>query len=148
LHDLVEGGQPLLSPMTGAILALALGAVTAALVVSEAWQSGRRALALCLVLSLVAGEGFGLIMGAERLLSAREERQRAASEVNTARWIATVRVESASSALGATEVAMLKEGSKGGCKGACQALQVEAQQARQRLEAANKTLQFAPAPRH
>jgi hypothetical protein len=60
----VEGGQPLFSPMTGAILALALGAVAAALVVSEAWRAGRRTLASCLVLSIVAGEGFGLIMGA------------------------------------------------------------------------------------
>ena len=90
---LVEGGQPLVSPMTAAILALALGAVAAALVVSEAWRSGRRTLASCLVLSIVAGEGFGLIMGAERLLFVREERQRAVSEVNTGRWIATVRVE-------------------------------------------------------
>ena len=135
---LVEGGQPLFSPMTGAILALALGAVAAALVASEAWRSGRRTLASCLVLSIVAGEGFGLIMGAERLLSAREERQRAASEVNTARWIATVRVESASSTLAATEAAVLKEAGRGGCKGACQALQAEAEQARQRLEAANR----------
>ena len=77
---LVEGGQPLFSPMTGAILALALGAVAAALVAGEAWRTGRKVLASCLVLSIVAGEGFGLIMGAERLLSAREERQRAASE--------------------------------------------------------------------
>jgi hypothetical protein len=141
---LVEGGQPLFSPMTGAILALALGAVAAALVASVAWRSGRRTLASCLVLSLVAGEGFGLIMGAERLLSAREERQRAASEVNTARWIATVRVESASSALSATEAAILKEAGRGGCKGACQALQAEAEQARQRLEAANRALQSTP----
>ena len=39
-----------------------------------------------------AGEGFGLIIGAERLLSVREDRQRAASEANTARWTATVRL--------------------------------------------------------
>jgi hypothetical protein len=141
---LVEGGQPLFSPMTGAILALALGAVVAALVASEAWRSGRKVLASCLVLSLVAGEGFSLIMGAERLLSAREERYRAASEVNTARWIATVRVESASSALSATEAAVLKEAGKGGCKSACQALQAEAEQARRRLEAANGSLQATP----
>jgi len=66
----------------------------AALVASEAWRSGRKLLAWCLVLSVVVGEGFGLIMGAERLLLAREERQLMASEVNTGRWIATVRVES------------------------------------------------------
>ena len=145
---LVEGGQPLFSPMTGAILALALGAVAAALVVSEAWRAGRRTLASCLVLSIVAGEGFGLIMGAERLLFAREERQRAASEVNTGRWIATVRVESASTMLAVTEAALLKEMGRGGCKSACQALQAEAEQARQRLEAANKALQSAPAERN
>src|SRR5262245_10174250 len=120
---LVDGGQPLLSPMTGAVLALALGAVAAALIAGEAWRSGRTILATCLVLSIVAGEGFGLIMGAERLLSAREERQRAASEVNTARWVATVRVETASATLAATEAAMLKEAGRGGCKGACQSLQ-------------------------
>ena len=145
---LVEGGQPLFSPMTAAILALALGAVAAALVVSEAWRSGRRTLASCLVLSIVAGEGFGLIMGAERLLFAREERQRAASEVNTGRWIATVRVESASTMLAVTEAALLKEMGRGGCKSACQALQAEAEQARQRLEAANKALQSAPAEKN
>ena len=43
---LVEGGQPLYSPMTGAILALALGAVAAALVASEAWRSGRKDLGI------------------------------------------------------------------------------------------------------
>jgi hypothetical protein len=65
--------------------------------------------------------------------------------VNTARWIATVRVESASAALTATEAAMLREAGRGGCKGACQALQAEAEQARQRLEAANRALEAAPA---
>jgi len=40
---LVDGGQPLLSPMTGAVLALALGAIAAALVAGEAWRSGRTA---------------------------------------------------------------------------------------------------------
>ena len=145
---LVDGGQPLFSPMTGAILALALAAIAAALVAGEAWRSGRRTLASCLVLSLVAGEGFGLIMGAERLLSAREERQRAASEVNTARWIATVRVESASTTLAATEAAILTEARRGGCKTACQALQAEADRARERLEAANTALQSAPAEKN
>ena len=148
VSHLVEGGQPLVSPLIGAVLALALGAVAAALVASEAWRSGRKVLAWCLVLSIVAGEGFGLIMGAERLLSVREERQRAASETNTARWIATVRVESASSTLAATEAAMLKEAGRGGCKGACQALQAEAEQARQRLEAANKALVSTPAEKN
>jgi hypothetical protein len=145
---LVDGGQPLVSPMTGAVLALALGAVAAAFVAGEAWRSGRTTLASCLVLSIVAGEGFGLIMGAERLLTAREERQRAASEVNTSRWIATVRVETASSTLAATEAAMLKEAGRGGCKGACQALQAEAERARQRLEVANKALVSAPAEKN
>src|SRR5262245_33054091 len=104
---LVDGGQPWFSPMTAAVVALALGAVAAALVAGEAWRTGRKLLAWCLVLSIVAGEGFGLIMGAERLLVTREERQRAASEVNTARWIAVVRVESGSSMLAATEAARL-----------------------------------------
>src|SRR5688572_14984083 len=93
LAHLADGGQPLFSPMTGAIVALALGAVAAAVILGEAWQSRRRLLAIFLVLSIVAGEGFSLIMGAERLLSAREERQRDAMVNNTARWIATVRVE-------------------------------------------------------
>jgi hypothetical protein len=145
---LVEGGQPLFSPMTGAILALALAAMAAALVAGEAWRSGRRLLAWCLILCVVAGEGFGLIMGAERLLSAREERQRNAIVNNTARWIATVRVESASSALTTTEAAILQEARKGGCKSACQALQAEADRARERLEAANTALQSAPAEKN
>ena len=145
---LVEGGQPLVSPMTGAVLALALGAVAAALVAGEAWRSGRTTLAACLVLSIIAGEGFGLIMGAERLLTAREERQRAASEVNTSRWIATVRVETASATLAATEAAMLKEAGRGGCKSGCQSLQAEAERARQRLEVANKALVAAPSEKN
>ena len=145
---LVEGGQPLLSPMTGAVLALALGAVAAALVASEAWRSGRRTLARCLVLSVVAGEGFGLVMGAERLLSAREERQRAAAATNTARWTATVRFETASTALAAAEAATLKEAGRGGCKGACQALQAEADRARQRLETASSALVASPAEKN
>jgi hypothetical protein len=145
---LIDGGQPLVSPMTGAVLALALGAVAAALVAGEAWRSGRSTLAACLVLSIVAGEGFGLIMGAERLLTAREERQRAASEVNTSRWVATVRVETASATLAAAEAAMLKEAGRGGCKGACQSLQAEAERARQRLEVANKALVTTPSEKN
>jgi hypothetical protein len=97
---------------------------------------------------VVAGEGFGLIMGAERLLSAREERQRAAAMTNTARWTATVRFEAANSALAAAEAAMLKEAGRGGCKGACQALQVEADRARQRLETANSVLDATPAEKN
>jgi hypothetical protein len=92
--------------------------------------------------------GFGLIMGAERLLTTREERQRAASEVNTSRWVATVRVETASATLAATEAAMLKEAGRGGCKGACQSLQAEAERARQRLEVANKALVTAPSEKN
>jgi hypothetical protein len=145
---LIEGGQPLVSPMTGAVLALAIGAVAAALVANEAWRSGRKILASCLVASVVAGEGFGLIMGAERLLSAREERQRAAAMTNTARWTATVRFEAANSALAAAEAAMLKEAGRGGCKGACQALQVEADRARQRVESANSALVATPAEKN
>ena len=102
-------------------------------------------MAWCLVLSVVAGEGFGLIMGAERLLFAREERQRAAATTNTARWTATARFEAAGSALAATEAAMLKEAGRGGCKGSCQALQTEADRARQRLETANAALVATPA---
>ena len=145
---LVEGGQPLWSPITGAVLALALGAVAAALVAGEAWRSGRRTLAWCLVLSVVAGEGFGLVMGAERLLSAREERQRVAAATNTARWTATVRFESANAALAAAEAATLKEAGRGGCKGACQALQAEADRARERLETASSVLVATPAEKN
>ena len=148
MSHLVEGGQPLVSPMTGAILALALGAVAAALVATEAWRSGRKTLASCLILSIAAGEGFGLIMGAERLLSAREDRQRAAAATNTARWTATVRYEAASSALGAAEAAALKEAGRGGCKEACQALQAEAERARRRLEAASSMLVATPAEKN
>src|SRR5262245_16689916 len=83
-------------------------------------------------------------VGAERLLAAREERQRAAAMTNTARWTATVRFEAANSALAATEAAMLKEAGRGGCKGACQALQMEADRARQRVETANSMLVATP----
>ena len=144
----VEGGQPLYSPMTGAILALALGAVAAALVAGEACRTGRKVLASCLILSIVAGEGFSLIMGAERLLSVREDRQRAAAATNTARWTATVRYEAASSALAAAEAAALKEAGRGGCKEACQALQAEAERARQRLEMASSMLVATPAEKN
>ena len=41
-------------------------------------------------------------------------------------------------------LAMLKEAGRGGCKGACQALQFEAERARQRLEVANKALGIQP----
>jgi hypothetical protein len=145
---LVESGQPLLSPITGSVAALALGAVAAALVAGEAWRSRHRLLAACLIVCVMAGEGFGLVMGAERLLSAREERQRAATATNTARWTATVRFEAASSALAAAEAAALKEAGRGGCKSACQALQAEADRARERLEVANEILIATPAEKN
>jgi hypothetical protein len=145
---LLEGGQPLLSPITGSVVALALGAVAAALAAGEAWRSKRRLLAVCLIVCVAAGEGFGLVMAAERLLSVREERQRAAAPTNTARWTATVRFESASAALAAAEAATLKEAGRGGCKGACQALQAEADRARERLETASSVLVATPAEKN
>ena len=128
----------LFSPMTGAMLALALGAVAAALVAGEAWRSGRTNLGDMSGSVDRGRRGVWLDHGSRAVADcARGREQRAASEVNTARWIATVRYETASSALAATEAAMLKEAGRGGCKGACQALQAEAERARRRLEAAN-----------
>jgi hypothetical protein len=67
---------------------------------------------------------------------------------NTARWTATVRFEAANSALAAAETAMLREAGRGGCKGACQALQMEADRARQRVETANSVLVATPAEKN
>ena len=95
------------------------------------------------MLSIVAGEGFARVTGAERLLSAREERQRAANEVNTSRWVATVRVETAMAFTllafgahlpGATAVVT----PKGPAKAQMQVLQGRAEQVRSFVEAYQK----------
>jgi hypothetical protein len=67
-------------------LAIAAGVATAALAIGGAWASGRRGLAAWLIATVIAGELFGLVMTAERIIDSREAAQaplRAAGEVQT-----------------------------------------------------------------
>ena len=51
------------------------GVAIAAVVIGSAWSAGRRLLAFNLVGCIVAGEAYGLITTAERLMAAREAAQ-------------------------------------------------------------------------
>src|SRR5262245_6359069 len=56
-------------------LAIAAGVATAALAIGGAWATRRRGLAAWLIATVIAGELFGLVMTAERIIDSREAAQ-------------------------------------------------------------------------
>jgi hypothetical protein len=56
-------------------LAIAFGVACAAICSGMAWSAGRRKLAVAIVVLIVAGEAYGLIATAERLIVSRPKRR-------------------------------------------------------------------------
>jgi hypothetical protein len=84
------------SPLT---IGLACGLIAGAVVLGICWRDGRRALAVLIGLGLFAGEGYALILTAERTLAYRETKQAPLRTAAEARAKAAQRVADAELAL-------------------------------------------------
>jgi len=63
------------TPHSYVTIAVAIGAACGAVFCGKAWASDRRMLAVCFVLTIAAGEAFGFLATAERLIISREAAQ-------------------------------------------------------------------------
>ena len=80
-------------------IAIAFGVAVSALAIGASWAHRRKALAVWLGLAIVAGEAFGLLMTAERLVTAREDAQAPLRRAQQAHEWAQRRVADAESSL-------------------------------------------------
>jgi hypothetical protein len=123
------------APLT---IGLACGLVAGAVVLGICWGEGRHALAVLIVVGLVAGEGYALIVTAERTLGYRETKQaplRAAAEIRAkaaqrladaelalARTADTPRLTRALAAKREADAAVVEKAAERGCAAHCRAL--------------------------
>jgi len=126
-------------------LAVALGLIVGAICVGLAWRERRLVIVGCLVIALVAGEGFGLINTAERTIAARDIAAAPIKDAENARIQAEARVKDAETKKSAADAAALTEAAKSGCRRECRALIEGAKADAQReLESARNALAILP----
>jgi len=125
------------------VVAMAAGSAFAAFVLP---LLRAQALVVLTLLGIVLGEGYAYVQAVERILSVREERSRLVATENQPRLMAAARVERLTADLRAADAAVLEE-TKGGCKATCLAKKGVADEARKRLEQAEKDLAAMPAPK-
>jgi hypothetical protein len=89
-------------PQSWVTLAITFGVACAAICSGMAWSAGRRQLAIGIVISIVAGESYGLIATAERLIVSREAAQAPLREGQREHAKAVQRVETAQHAVANT----------------------------------------------
>src|SRR5690242_12889776 len=89
------------TPHSWLTLAIAAGAGVSGVCCALAWAAERHALAICFVVAIVAGETFGFIQTAERLITSREVLQAPLREIQEAHAKAVRRVEIAQAGLAA-----------------------------------------------
>jgi len=106
-------------------MAIAAGVICTALIVGAAWAAERRALAVLLAVFVVAGEAYGLLGTAERLVAQREGAQAPARAAQTAFEKASLRVTAAETARGAVTPTSDRLTSALGAKSAADAAVVE-----------------------
>src|SRR5262245_39923934 len=63
------------TPHSWVTMAVATGVAVASVFSGMAWTEGRHTIAVLLILAIVAGEAYGLVATAERLIASREETQ-------------------------------------------------------------------------
>jgi hypothetical protein len=120
-------------------LAIAAGVALGAVVIGKAWSERRRGLAALLVIAICAGEAYGFIATAERLIASREATQaplrfmaddRAQAEQRVASAIATVeavsretpRLKVALEAKAQSDLAVVQKSAERGCAENCRKL--------------------------
>ena len=113
-----------------------------------AWREHRLVIATCLVLALIAGEGFAIILTAERTIAARDVAVAPIRNAETARNAALARLTQAEAAKLASDNAVFTEAAKPGCRRECRSLIEGAKaNAERELEGARAALGTLPAPR-
>jgi hypothetical protein len=138
-HATIAAGGGYGSAHSLVTIAIAAGVAVAALVIGAAWSGERRGLAVWLLVAIIAGEAFGLLMTAERLVAAREAAQaplqeaaaayaKAASRVTHAAAVVAVtpttspRLEAALQQKGTADHAAIEKSAERGCRENCRAL--------------------------
>ena len=82
-------------------IGLAAGLVAGSVAVGVAWEEGRRGIAWCLVVALVAGEAWALLQTAERTVTHRDQQQAPLHAAADTRAKAAERVKAAEAAVAA-----------------------------------------------
>jgi hypothetical protein len=140
-------------------LAIAAGVGSGALAIGSAWASDRKALAVWLVIAILAGEAYGFVSTAERLVVARESAQaplraagdavtKAVTRVSNAEAAVTKapetspRLERALKAKATADETALTKAAERGCRDNCRALlQAQVDQAGQEVAAARADIE-------
>lgn len=129
------------------VIAIAMGVGVGALAFGTAWSLKRRALAVWLVLALIAGEAFGFLLTAERLVNAREASQAPMREASAVYTMALGRVASAEDGKAAADTAVIEKLAERGCAANCrQLLQAQVDSAQRELYEARAALAAIQAP--
>jgi hypothetical protein len=146
------------TPHSWLTIAVAAGVATGSVFSGMAWSDRRHALAVLLVVAIVAGEGYGLIATAERLIAAREAAQaplrqlaedrarvQAALDAATAALQdfppSTPRLDRASTDKAATDAAVVAKSAERGCVENCRRLlQAQADAAEQEVTRAREDM--------
>lgn len=146
------------TPYSVLTMAIAAGVICTALIVGAAWAAKRRGLAVLLAVFVVAGEAYGLLGTAERLVAQREEAQAPArvaqetfekasqrvTEAETARGAITPtsdRLTAAVAAKSAADAAVVERAAERSCAVNCRALlQAQVDSASIEIEAARREI--------
>ena len=123
------------------VIAIALGVAVGALAFGSAWALGRRALSVWLITAILAGEAFGFLMTAERLVKGRDASQTPMREASAAYAAALERVTSAEEGKATADAAVVEKSAERSCAVNCRALlQAQVDNAQQELYEARAAL--------
>lgn len=109
-------------PAANLMRALALGVAVGAVAIGLAWHHDRAFLAIMIAFALVAGEAYGLLSTAERMVAAREATQADARSATAERQAAEARVRAATGALMKANENAAGEAAKRHCARECRKL--------------------------
>lgn len=109
-------------PGANLMRALALGVAVGAVAIGLAWHHSRVILATVIALALVAGEAYGLLSTAERMVAARDASQADVRSTAADRQTAAARVKAAETALAKANENAAAEASKRHCARECRTL--------------------------
>lgn len=138
-HVLITHSGGYAAPQAILTIAIAFGVICTALIIGAAWAAERRALAVLLALFVIAGEAYGLLGTAERLVAQREEAQvpvraaqesyrRASQRVTDAEMVrgaitpTSDRLMAALAAKSAADAAVVERAAERSCAANCRAL--------------------------
>ena len=126
---------------------LALGVLAGSMAIGSAWASGRKALAVMLAVALLAGEAFGVLATADRIVSEREQGQAAIRTAIGAHDYAAGEAARAQNALDDANKAAVAQAALAGCKSNCRALlEAQVENAKADLNTARTRLGANPKP--